>query len=389
MEWVIVLTDRIAARGRAQSSRDRIVLREVKRVNGEKIDIVIEDGKIAEITAAGKGSGQPLNNISGTYVSSGWIDMHVHAFPELAPYGDEIDEIGVKQGVTTIVDAGSCGADRIADLIADSRRAKTKMYAFLNISRIGLSRIDELSRLKWIDKEQAKLAIVAYEEFIVGLKARISRSVVGDSGLEPLRLARELSGDTGLPLMVHIGSGPPDIQEVIPLLQRKDIITHYLHGKTNNLFDAEGHPLRVLTDALARGVHLDVGHGTASFSFRMAEAAKRHGVGLHTISTDIYRGNRLNGPVYSMANVLTKFLSLGYSLGETIDAVTSRAADWLGKPELGRIQVGDAANLTLFTLDDERVELVDSEGERRVANRLIKAKGVVTGGEYIKCEVRA
>src|SRR5690606_4378238 len=127
---------------------------------------------IAEITAAGKGSGQPLNNISGTYVSSGWIDMHVHVFPELDPYGDEIDEIGVKQGVTTIVDAGSCGADRIADLIADSKRAKTKMYAFLNISRIGLSRIDELSRLKWIDKEQAKLAIVAYEEFIVGLKAR-------------------------------------------------------------------------------------------------------------------------------------------------------------------------------------------------------------------------
>ncbi|WP_413773726.1 amidohydrolase/deacetylase family metallohydrolase [Paenibacillus woosongensis] len=358
-------------------------------MNGEKIDIVIEDGKIAEITAAGKGSGQPLNDVSGTYVSSGWIDMHVHAFPELDPYGDEIDEIGVKQGVTTIVDAGSCGADRIADLIADSKRAKTRMYAFLNISRIGLSRIDELSRLEWIDKEQVKLAIVAYEDFIVGLKARISRSVVGDSGLEPLRLARELSGDTGLPLMVHIGSGPPDIQEVIPLLQRKDIITHYLNGKTNNLFDAGGHPLQVLTDALARGVHLDVGHGTASFSFRVAEAAKRYGVGLHTISTDIYRGNRLNGPVYSMANVLTKFLSLGYSLGETIDAVTSHAADWLGKPELGRIQVGDAANLTLFTLDDERVELVDSEGERRMANRLIKAKGVVTGGEYIKCEVRA
>ncbi|WHX50682.1 amidohydrolase/deacetylase family metallohydrolase [Paenibacillus woosongensis] len=370
-------------------SSDRIVLRDVKRVSGETIDIVIEDGRIAEITAAGKGNGQLLANVAGAYVSSGWIDMHVHAFPEFDPYGDEIDEIGVKQGVTTIVDAGSCGADRIADLISDSIRAKTKVYAFLNISRIGLSRIDELSQLEWIDKEQVKQAIAVYEDFIVGLKARISRSVVGDSGLEPLRIARELSDDTGLPLMVHIGSGPPDIQEVIPLLQRKDIITHYLNGKTNNLFDAEGHPLQVLNDAIARGVHLDVGHGTASFSFQVAKAAKRHGVGLHTISTDIYRGNRLNGPVYSMANVLTKFLSLGYSLEETIDAVTCHAADWLGKPELGRIQAGDAANLTLFTLEDERVELVDSEGERRVANRLITAKGVVTGGEYIECEVRA
>ncbi|WP_110934498.1 amidohydrolase/deacetylase family metallohydrolase [Paenibacillus bouchesdurhonensis] len=368
---------------------ERFVLRDVKRVNGEKIDIVIENGKIAEITEAGKGSGQPLVNVTGAYVSSGWIDMHVHAFPEFDPYGDEIDEIGVKQGVTTIIDAGSCGADRIADLLADSEQTKTRVFAFLNISRIGLLRVDELSWLEWIDKEQIKRKIQSCGDFIVGLKARISRSVVGESGLKPLCIARELSDDTGLPLMVHIGSGPPDIREVIPLLQRKDIITHYLNGKTNNLFDEEDHPLQVLTDAIERGVHLDVGHGTASFSFKVAEAAMRHGIGLHTISTDIYRGNRLNGPVYSMANVLSKFLSLGYSLEETIDAVTRHAADWLDKPELGRIQVGDDANLTLFTLDDEQAELIDSEGERRLANRLIKAKGVVTGGEYIECEVRA
>ncbi|MFD3257849.1 amidohydrolase/deacetylase family metallohydrolase [Paenibacillus lentus] len=374
---------------RKEASGSRFVLPKVKRVSGEIIDIVIEDGKIAEITGAGKGIGQPLKDVSGAYVSSGWIDMHVHAFAEFDPYGDEIDEIGVKQGVTTIVDAGSCGADRIADLVAGSEQAKTKVLAFLNISRIGLLRIDELSRLEWIDKEQVKQALRLFRNVIVGLKARISRSVVGERGVEPLRIARELSSETGLPLMVHIGSGPPDIREVIPLLQRKDIITHYLNGKKNNLFEADGRPLQILTDAIARGVHLDVGHGTASFSFRVAEAAKRHGIGLHTISTDIYRGNRLNGPVYSMANVLTKFLSLGYTLEETIDAVTCHAADWLDKPELGRIQAGDAANLTLFTVDDEQVELIDSEGERRVANRLIKAKGVVAGGEYIECEVRA
>lgn len=374
---------------RKEASGSRYVLPEVKRVSGEIIDIVIEDGRIAEITDAGKGSGQPLKDVAGAYVSSGWIDMHVHAFPEFDPYGDEIDEIGVKQGVTTIVDAGSCGAERIADLAASSEQAKTKVLAFLNISRIGLLRIDELSRPEWIDKEQVKEALRGFSDFIVGLKARISRSVVGERGVEPLRIARELSGETGLPLMVHIGSGPPDIREVIPLLQRKDIITHYLNGKKNNLFEADGRPLQILNDAIARGVHLDVGHGTASFSFRVAEAAKRHGIGLHTISTDIYRGNRLNGPVYSMANVLTKFLSLGYTLEETIAAVTSHAAEWLGRPELGRIQAGDVANLTLFTVENKRVELIDSEGERRVANCLIKAKGVVAGGEYMECEVRA
>lgn len=45
-----------------------------------------------------------------------------------------------------------------------------------------------------------------YRDFIVGLKVRMSKSVVLDSGIEPLRIARGLSEETSLPLMVHIGS---------------------------------------------------------------------------------------------------------------------------------------------------------------------------------------
>ena len=90
-----------------------------------------------------------------------------------------------------------------------------------------------------------------------------------------------------------------------------------------------------------------------------------------------------------MSNVLSKFLSLGYALDEIVAAVSSNAAEWLGRPELGRIQVGDPANLTLFTLQQESAVLVDSEGEERVTNKVIHAKGVVVGGEFIKCEIRA
>lgn len=365
------------------------VLRHVKLVSGEEIDIVIENGIIAEILPAGEGNGGQVWEGEGAYVSSGWIDMHVHAFREFNPYGDEIDEIGVRQGVTTLVDAGSCGADRIGDLMADAAQAKTNVLAFLNISRIGLQRVDELSCLDWIDTEKLLQSVRAYGERIVGLKARISNSVVGPSGIEPLYMARSLSKATGLPLMVHIGSAPPDIREIMPLLQRRDMVTHYLNGKENRLFTADGEPLQVLTEAIDRGVHLDVGHGTASFSFQVAEAAKLNGIGLNTISTDIYRMNRMQGPVYSMSNVLTKFLCLGYSLEEVMAAVTINAAKWLGRPELGRIQVGDPANLTLFTVTNKSAVLVDSEGEERATNQVIHSKGVVLGGEFIKCEIRA
>lgn len=364
----------------------RLVLQNVKRIDGGSVDILVDNRKIAGIVPAGAGKGEQIVDLQDkVFVSSGWIDMHVHAFPEFEPYGDDVDEIGYKSGVTTIVDAGSTGADRFPDFVNSCKKSKTNVFAFLNISRIGLKRIDELTELSWLDEAALKKTVAEYKDFIVGLKARISRSVVGPNGVEPLKVARQFSKDTDLPLMVHIGSGPPDIQDVLELLEKKDIVTHFLNGKANNLFDETGKPIPKFLEALKRGVHLDVGHGNASFSFKTAEQAKENGIQFDTISTDIYRKNRLDGPVYNMANVLTKFLHLGYSLKEVINAVTIRAAEWLNKPELGRIAEGDLANLTLFSVEDRAIRLVDSEGETRTAEKSILVKGVVINGEYIEC----
>ncbi|CAH0163326.1 Deacetylase EF_0837 [Peribacillus sp. Bi96] len=364
----------------------RLVLKNVRMLEGNAADIILENGMIKEIALPGTATGDEIIDYEDkVVVSSGWIDMHVHAFPEFDPYGDDVDEIGYKTGVTTIIDAGSTGADRISDLVSSCENSKTNVFAFLNISRIGLKRIDELSDISWLDEVELRKAISEHGDFIVGLKARISKSVVGPNGVEPLKIARKFSADTGLPLMVHIGSGPPDIKEVLDLLEKEDIITHYLNGKANNLFDENGEPLPEFSKAIERGVHLDVGHGTASFSFPTAETAKEKGIRFNTISTDIYRRNRVNGPVFSMASVLTKFLYLGYPLKEVIDAVTVNASAWLHKPELGRIAVGDIANLTLFSIEDESTLLLDSEGEKRMADKRVVVKGVVINGEFIKC----
>jgi dihydroorotase len=364
----------------------RFVLQNVKTTDGNAADIVVENRKIVDIAPPGTGVGEKVIDFENkVYISSGWIDMHVHAFPEFDPYGDDIDEIGYKLGVTTTVDAGSTGADRIHDLVSNSKKSKTNVFAFLNISRIGLKQVDELSDLSWLNEEGLLKAVTENKDFIVGLKARISKSVVGPNGVEPLKIARKFSRDTDLPLMVHIGSGPPNINDVLNLLEKDDVITHYLNGKANNLFEESGKPLPKLLKAIERGVHLDVGHGNASFSFQTAEQAKEHGIHFDTISTDIYRKNRLHGPVYSMANVLTKFLNLGYSLEEVIDAVTVNAAKWLKKPALGRILAGDIANLTLFSVEDESIALLDSEGEERKADQRVVVKGVVINGEYIEC----
>ena len=127
----------------------------------------------------------------------------------------------------------------------------------------------------------------------------MSSSVVGKNGTRPLVLVKEIQRENRqLPLMVHIGNNPPNLDEIADLLTRGDIITHCYNGKPNRILTPS---VRCASRSSARcgGVLLDVGHGTASFSFEVARRAIKLGILPHTISSDIYCRNRMNGPVHS------------------------------------------------------------------------------------------
>ena len=128
----------------------------------------------------------------------------------------------------------------------------------------------------------------------------MSSSVVGKNGTRPLVLVKEIQRENRqLPLMVHIGNNPPNLDEIADLLTRGDIITHCYNGKPNRILTPSGTLRESIQRALRRGVLLDVGHGTASFSFEVARRAIKLGILPHTISSDIYCRNRMNGPVHS------------------------------------------------------------------------------------------
>jgi dihydroorotase len=59
----------------------------------------------------------------------------------------------------------------------------------------------------------------------------------------------------------------------------------------------------------------------------------------HTISSDIYCRNRIDGPVRSLALVMSKFLAIGMTLPQVIDCVTVNAAEGCACRK-GRLEVG-------------------------------------------------
>lgn len=339
-----------------------LLLKGARLVDDTVTDIAIKDGKIA---ALGEINAEAANVVSldgKCYVSAGWIDLHVHCYPKSPIYHDEPDSVGIATGVTTVIDAGSTGADDVDTFYELTRQCATDVYALLNISRVGLIAQNELANMDNIDADAFSAAVKRHPDFIVGLKARMSSSVVGDNGITPLEKAKQFQKANGdLPLMVHIGNNPPNLDEIAELLTSGDIITHCYNGKPNRILTPAGALRASVADALKRGVKLDVGHGSASLSFAVAKTAIGMGILPNTISSDIYCRNRIDGPVYSLARVMAKFLALGMTLPQVIACVTAHAADAVRLKQKGQLAVGFDADLTIFTVKRRPLELVDAE----------------------------
>ncbi|MGW5019049.1 amidohydrolase/deacetylase family metallohydrolase [Streptomyces cacaoi] len=346
-------------------------------------DLAVRDGRIARTGPPGTLRGRETLDATGLLVTPGLIDLHTHVYPGRTGLGVPADSVGVDQGVTTVADAGSCGSDDWADF----RRtvvgaARTRVRSWLNISRHGL--VQGHSELaggpRDIDLDTADALLRREGAVVRGLKVRMSRSVLGDSGLAPLRTATRLAARHGLPVMVHVGNEPPALADVLGLLGAGDVVTHAFHGKPGGLFGDGFEPLPAVWDALERGVLLDVGHGSSSFAFRTAERALAAGVRPHTAGTDLHRRNA-DGPVHSLTDTLGKLLALGMPLLEVLACATSRPARALQEDgRLGSLRPGAVADLTLLHLSEEPVTFTDATGERRRGGRSLTVRGALLAG---------
>lgn len=360
-----------------------ILIKQARLVSDIEVDIAIQDGKIAEI---GKIESQQANKVidlkGRCYVSAGWIDLHTHCYPNSPIYHDTPDKVGIETGVTCVVDAGSVGANDIDDFYQLAQLQKTQVYSLLNISKIGLLRQNELADIEDINFELIKQSVEKYPQFIRGYKARMSGSVVEESGIEPLKRAKKIQSEVKhLPLMVHIGNTPPKIEEVLNLLEAGDVVTHCYNGKPNQIF-ANNQTLKpCVQSAMDRGVLLDVGHGSASFSFKVAALAIEQGIYPNTISSDIYCKNRELGPVKNLAHIMTKFLAIGMSISQVIECVTENAAKVLNLAQKGRLSADYDADLTFFTVDQQAQDLVDSDGMNMKGVRSFKPLAAMIQGE--------
>lgn len=347
--------------------------------HGAKKDILIEDGLFSKIEDhIPSPPGIPVLDVQGAYVAPGFIDIHTHVF-QGANLGLPADMIGITQGTTTVVDAGSAGPATIGRFIEeDIKPSRTRVYSAMHYATDGLMHPPEADHPSKYDLETGKAAYAQHAPYIVAIKARASNSCVGELGIESIKAGKALARAAGLPLLVHIGHMPPTIENVLDLLDKGDIITHAFHGKDNNLLE-NGTIKPQTQSARERGVIFDVGHGRASFNLNTGKLAKGLAFYPDVISTDLHTSS-FHSPVHSLSETMSKFLALGYSLEFCVEKVTAAPAAYLALENLGKLKPGCWGDVTVFHMEKGNYTFEDADHNILSGQDMIVPDYAVVGG---------
>lgn len=338
-----------------------------------------------QVTAAPV-AGAEITDCRGAYLSAGWADLHVHVWHGGSDVSVRPERAGMARGVTAMADAGSAGEGSFhgfREYVIDQRPETIK--AFINIGSIGLvacNRVPELLDHRFINIERTLAAIEANRDVICGVKVRASGLVVGNWGIEPLKIGRYVAEITGLPLMVHVGEAPPLLEDVFALLRPGDVVTHCFNGKASGSVLATPRLFDMASELAAQGVLMDVGHGGASYDFAVAEKAIASGLTPFSISTDMHLRN-VGGPVFDLATTASKLFAAGLSLTDTVRAITTGPRGFLGLNDLD-LTPGAKADFTIFTLDDTDQTVFDSAGNTRVLKQMLQPQWCLLGAQAIR-----
>ena len=359
-------------------------------------DVAVFQGRIAAVEKnipaeqAGK-----VVDVSNLYVTPGLVDIHYHIghggapldwfMPEARvhalPLGIPAD-LALQSGVTTIVDAGTAGAETFLqekEEVID--RARVRVLAFLNIVANGMNGGLEQS-LDQMDSRLCAATVKRYPDIIVGVKtAHYWTGPPWDAEHVPwAAVDRAIECGTMANVPVMFDFWPREDRTYEDLILKKmrpgDIHTH-VFAQQFPIILPDGKLNAALTEARVRGVIFDVGHGSGSFWFRNAVPAQKLGFVPDSMSTDLHMGNYT---VVSMNNVMSKFLAMGVPLEDVIRRSTINPANEIHRPDLGTLSVGKDADIAVLELTKGHFSYIDCgvakmDGDVRLAARMTVRAG--------------
>jgi len=330
-------------------------------------DVAIAGGRIAAIGPSISADAADMIDAHGKLVMPGLLDIHTH----VGRYADG-PQLVLQDGVTGWIDAGSQGADHIADTIAVARTSPQQGRVLINIGRAGILPEGDTMDLARADVSAAREAISKNRDLVAGVKARLSRDVAGPNDFEVLRRAQEVASSFGLPVMIHMGQTMTPLAKLFPLLKRGDVVTHMYAPPPNSIVDDSGKIEPAVMAARQRGVWFDVGNGqNGHLRWDTVETIVKARFWPDTFSTDWNTNSRQTG-VIDLPNCMSKFLGYGMTVPDAVARATINASRTFPVfKDRGTLKVGAAADIAVLELREGNFEFLDNY------------KGTITGRQRL------
>ena len=375
------------------------------------MDVAVRHGRIAAVAPAVTGPTREVTNVAGKLVLPGMIDTHAHVFRYVSGrFGLDADEVGVRSGVTTVVDQGGPSVLTFPGFREYAAKPKaTRVLAFLSAYMVGGLEghyYPELYRPDCIAIDDTVRVGRENADLVRGVKGHAEIGGFTRWGDSAMRKAAAIARALDRPLYIHFGqlwplpgdpadSYDPDaiLPEMIEIMRAGDILAHPFTRHPGGFVDKHGKLHPVVKEAIARGLKTDVGHGS-HFSYKMARLVLEAGILPDTLGADMHgynitlpkpRGTPDEHPDkeemhlfagkrnFSLASAMTSMLALGIPLEQVVPMVTSNAAAMLRmEGEIGTLRPGVEADVSVLSDERGRFLLQDNEDTQVVAERMLR-----------------
>ena len=375
------------------------------------MDVAVKDGKIAAVQKdILPSSARKVTDVKGKLVLPGMIDTHAHVYKYVTGrFGLDADMCGVDSGVTTLIDQGgpSCMTlPGFRHFIVEP--AKTRVVCFISAYLAGGMEghyYPELYAPNLLDPKATVAAAAANADIVKGVKGHAEIGGFARYGTKVIEQSAQIARDANIPLYVHFGQLwglPPEgangadadtvLEQVVKLLKPGDILAHPFTRHPGGFVDKNGKVHPIVKRALEMGLKTDVGHGS-HFSYRLARVALAAGIVPDTLGADMHGYNTYVPPPpgtpggfhpddenhpfagqarFSLTQAMSSMLALGLDLKRVVEMVTTAPAKMIRlEQELGTLQTGRIADVSVLNDMRGRFKLFDNEKTEVIAERLL------------------
>ena len=374
-------------------------------------DVAVKDGKIALVTPnIDRSLAAEQIDVSGKLITPGLIDTHAHVFEYVTGrFGLEADMCGVDSGVTTLIDQGgpSCMTlPAFREYVVNPK--KSRIFTYLSSYLVGGMEghyYPSLYKPDCVDVAATVKSALANPDIVKGFKAHAELGGFARWGVEVIRQAAEIGAQAKLPIYIHFGQLwplPADgdngidadtiLAQVVPLLKKGDILAHPFTRHPGGFVDRKGKVHAIVQEAIAKGLKIDVGHGS-HFSYKMAQIALQAGIVPDTLGADMHgynttipkpsmagtpdehsdKDHMFFGQVkFSLVSAMTAMLALGIPIEHVVAMSSWNPQRYFGLPDdIGHLGVGALADISVLNDDRGRFELIDNEGTKITSDRML------------------